>query len=172
MYFYVSTNIPKGPHFLAWDLGSSLMFVILFSSSQNAPIVLPSSNFFSLVSLLGCPHSVESLAIALGMWLKLSQSQIKVFIFLTVTHRTNHLRFKCLVLTDPISLHTQDFMHISTISSQHICFSYGYGCHLWLCKLCNARGCPAKCEWRLKSSLSTAHQAVTPGVAFPDSHIG
>lgn len=96
MYFYVSTNILKAPHFLAQHLGSSMMFVICFSSSQNAPVALPSSNFFSPVSLLGCPYSVQSLAIALGMWLKLSQSQIKVFSFLTVTHRTNHLRSNAL----------------------------------------------------------------------------
>lgn len=66
-YFHVSTNIPKVPHFLARHLGSSMMFVILFSSSQNSPVALPSRNFFSLVSLLGCPHSVQALTIALGM---------------------------------------------------------------------------------------------------------
>ena len=100
------------------------MFMILFCSSQNAPCGFAVQGSLLTGTSFGCPHSVQSLTTALVMWLRQSQSQIKGFLFLTITHPTNHLRLKCLVLTDPISQHTQDFVYTSTISFSHICFSY------------------------------------------------
>lgn len=66
IHFYVSTDTPKVPKFLAWHLGSSITFMILFYNSQNAPCGSVFQESLTGASF-GCPHSVQSLTTALGM---------------------------------------------------------------------------------------------------------